>query len=174
MIKNIKNKFFGRFINSKPYTDTHARSVKTYDQVKTMAFLLDGSDPIALRELLNHLDKYRKDGKKLSFLGYVKKLPPFDQDQIVWLTRKDMNWLGMPKATQIKSFIEKNFDVLINTTLNTIRPLEYVSTYSKAALRIGRFDEKKTYCYDFMMHLDGPASVYDYLSQVDRYLKMVK
>ena len=174
ILKGIKNKLFGRFIRSKPYTDTHRRNLKNYDDIKSMAFLLDGSDPLALRELLNKIYAFRENGKKISFLGYVKKLPPFEDEQILWITRKDMNWIGIPKASKIKSFIEKEFDVLINTSLSTIRPLEYVSTYSKAALRIGRFDEKKTYCYDFMMHLDNNENVFGYLEQVERYLKMLK
>ncbi len=172
-IKSIKNNLFGRFIRSKPYTDTLKRKAKNYDEIKTMAFLLDGSDPIALRELLNKLHTYSDAGKKLTFFGYVKKLPPFEDEQITWLTRKDMNWIGIPKTDKIKWFIEKEFDVLINTSLQTIRPLEYVSTYSKASLRIGKFDEKKTYCYDFMMHLNDDASVFDFLEQVEHYLKMV-
>lgn len=138
-----------------------------------MAFLVDGSDPIALRQLLNHLHKYRDEGKKIFFLGYVKKLPPFEDEEIVWLTAKDLNWIGIPKVTKIKHFIEKDFDVLINTSMKTIRPLEYVSTYSKAGLRIGKYDEKKTFCYDFMMHTENTDAM-QYLDQVERYLKMVK
>ncbi len=173
MIKTVKNIFFGKFIRSKRYTDTHVRKAKHYDDIKTMAFLVDGSNPIALRELLNAVKKFADDGKKLSFFGYVKKLPPFEQEEIVWITAKDMNWLGISKTYKIKHFIERDFDVLINTSMKSIRPLEYISTYSKALLRIGKFDEKKTYCYDFMMHMDN-NNVYAYLNQVEHYLKMVK
>jgi len=173
VIRKIKNSLFGRFIRSKPYTDTHARQTIEYDQIKSMAFLVDGSNPIALRELLNTVHKYALDGKKIFFFGYVKKLPPFEQEEIIWITQKDMNWFGIPKAPKIKHFIEREFDVLINTSMKTIRPLEYVSTYSKAKLRIGKFDDKKTYCYDFMMHMDN-ENVYEYLEQVERYLRMVK
>ncbi len=149
MIKKIKNKLFGSFINSKRYTDTHVRKVLEYDQIKSMAFLVDGSNPLALRELLNKLSKFEKEGKKVTYLGYVKKLPPFENEDIYWITRKDLNWIGIPTTKKIKHFIEKEFDVLINTSMKTIRPLEYVSIYSKAGLRIGKFDEKKTFCYDF-------------------------
>lgn len=173
MIKSIKNILFGRFIRSKPYTDTHERKTLEYDKIKTMAFLVDGSDPIALRQLINHLHKYAEEGKKISFIGYVKKLPPFEDEEIIWVTKKDMNWIGIPKMQKIKHFIEKDFDVLINTSLKVNRPLEYISTYSKAALRIGKFDAKKTYCYDFMMRIEH-ENVFDYLEQVERYLKMVK
>ena len=58
MIKSIKNILFGRFIRSKPYTDTYEQKTKEYAKIKTMAFLVDGSDPIALRELINYLHKY--------------------------------------------------------------------------------------------------------------------
>lgn len=143
-----------------------------YDKIKTMAFLVDGTDPIALRQLLNYIDRYRAEGKKITVFGYVKKLPPFDED-IIWITAKDKNWIGIPKINRIKHFIEREFDVLINTSMTTNRPLEYVSTYSKAKLRIGRFDQHKTFAYDFMMQIND-EDVFSYLAQVEHYLRMVR
>ncbi len=173
MIKLIKNRLFKKFIRSKPHANGYERKTKDYEHIKTMAFLLDGSDPIALRELLNRLHAFREDGKKLFYLGFVKKLPPFEDEEIIWVTAKDMNWFGIPKTGKIKHFMEREFDVLINTSMKPIRPLEYVSTYSKASLRIGKYDEKKTFCYDFMMRMEN-NDVMNFLDQVARYLKMVK
>jgi len=171
-MRSIKNILFGRFIRSKPYTDTHIRTTIPYDRIKTMAFLVDGSDPIALRELLNYLDRFRSDGKKITVLGYVKKLPPFEED-IIWITAKDKNWIGIPRMFRIKHFIEKEYDVLINCCMQTNRPLEYISTYSKAHLRIGKYDANKTFAYDFMMQMHD-ENIFSYLSQVEHYLRMVK
>ena len=42
------------------------RSAIPYARIKTMAFLVDGSDPIALRELLNYLHRYTEEGKKIT------------------------------------------------------------------------------------------------------------
>ncbi|MFN0274229.1 MAG: DUF6913 domain-containing protein [Chitinophagales bacterium] len=174
MLKRIKNSLFGRFVRSKPYTDTHKRRAVNWNNMKTIAFLLDGSDPIALRHLLNRLNKYEGQGKKITFIGYVKKLPPFQDEQIKWITQKDLNWIGIPKMHNIKFFIERDFDILVNTSLKSIRPLEFVSTYSKAHLRIGLFEDNKTYCYDFMLRLLPGETVDDYLDQVEHYLKMLK
>lgn len=174
MLRGIKNILFGRFIRSKPYTDTHLRKTVNWQQIKTIGFLLDGSDPIALRSLLNKLYEYEKDGKKVFFLGYVNKLPPFQDEQIKWITKKDLSWIGIPKLQNIKQFIEKDFDILVNTSVKSIRPLEFVSTYSKAHLRIGLYDEKKTYCYDFMLRLLPGETVYDFLAQMEHYLKILK
>lgn len=173
MIRLIKNNLFGKYIRSKKYTDTHPRATRSYDEIKQMAFLLDGSDPIALRLLLNRIAQYRKQGIKISLLGYVRKLPPFQEEGIRWITKKDLSWIGIPKTRGIKHFIEQRFDVLINTAMQSLRPLEYISTYSKAALRIGKFSASKTYCYDFMLHFEGQDAE-AFLDQVDHYLQMVK
>ncbi|MBC8046060.1 MAG: hypothetical protein H7Y00_04645 [Fimbriimonadaceae bacterium] len=173
MLRSIKNSLFGKFIRSKPYTDSHERKIAIWKDIKTIAFLLDGTDAIALRILLNRIYTYEDEGKKVSLFGYVKKSPPFKQEPIKWITQKDLNWIGIPKMSNIKSFIEKDFDVLINTAEKSIRPLEFVSTYSKANLRIGLFEEKKTYCYDFMIRQLPGETVDDYLTQVELYLKMM-
>ncbi len=171
-MRSIKNILFGRFVRSKPYTDTGLRRAIPYEEIKSMAFLVDGSDPIAGRQLLNYIDRYSSEGKKITILGYVKKLPPFEEE-IIWLTAKDKNWIGIPKIARFRHFVEKDFDVLINTCMETNRPLEYISTYSKAKLRIGRFDQQKTYAYDFMMQT-ADDDVYKYLAQVEHYLRMVR
>ncbi len=102
VLKSIKNQLLNRVIRSKPYPDTHLRKLIPYESIKSMAFLIDGSDHIALRLLLNRLSKYRSDGKRVSFFGYVKKFPPFEDEGILWLTKKDLNWIGTPKSSQIK------------------------------------------------------------------------
>lgn len=139
-----------------------------------MGFLVDGSDPLALRQLLNRLYSYEKEGKKLTLIGYVKKLPPFQDEHIKWITKKDLSWVGIPKMSGIKFFLERQFDVLINTSLRNIRPLEFVSTYSKAGLRIGLYDEKRIHSYDFMLRLLPGETVDDLLNQAEHYLKMLK
>ncbi|MEZ5014246.1 MAG: hypothetical protein R2794_08140 [Chitinophagales bacterium] len=66
MFRWLKNILFGRFIRSKPYTDTHARNTIPYAEIRSIGFLVDGSDPIALRELLNGLKNMRSKGKNSS------------------------------------------------------------------------------------------------------------
>lgn len=174
MLKTIKNILFRRFVRSKPYTDKHNRKTTNWESIKTMGFLLDGSDPVALRLLLNKLYAYEQQGKKVFFLGYVNKLPPFQDENIKWITKKDLSWVGIPKMQSVKHFLEQDFDVLFNTSLKSMRPLEFISTYSKANLRIGLYNEKKTYCYDFMLRLLPGETVYDFLHQAEYYLKMLK
>ncbi len=175
MFRFLKNRAFGKFVQSKPYTDKGLRKVANWDDIKSIGFLIDGADATSLRLLLNKLYDYTDKGKKVDFLGYVKKYPPFEDEPIVWITRKDLNWFGAPKIKKIKVFLEKEFDILITTSLqNGIRPLEFVSTYSKATLRIGPFDPKKTYCYDFMIDVKNNKDPIPYLEQIERYLKMVK
>lgn len=173
MLRLIKNRLFGRFIKSKPYTDKHQRTTKHWNEIKSIAFLVDGADPLALRTLLNRLYEFEKSGKKLTFIGYVNKLPPFEDEHIKWITKKDLSWIGIPKLNNIKYFIEKDFDVLINTSLKSIRPLEFIAAYSKAHLRIGLYDEHKTYCYDFMIHVPQNSNTNIYLDQVEHYLNML-
>ena len=174
MLTIIKNRVFKRLFQSKKYAQTRPRQTIQWDTIKSIGFLLDGSDPIQLRLLLNKLDTYKTDGKKITMLGYVKKLPPFEDENIKWITKKSLSWAGIPKMHMIKDFIEKDFDILVNTSLESIRPLEFVSAFSNAKLRIGVYSENKTYCYDFMMHLDANADTYTYLDQVEHYLKLLK
>ncbi len=174
MFTAIKNKVFQRVFHSKKYAHTRQRQTLSWQEVKTIGFLLDGSDPVQLRLLLNRLYNYTAEGKKIEMIGYVKKLPPFEEEQIKWITKKDLSWAGIPGMKSIKEFIEKDFDIVINTSLVSIRPLEFISAFSNAKLRIGVYAENKTYCYDFMLHMDAHADAFNYLDQVEHYLKLLK
>lgn len=173
MLDFIKDKIFNRYIKSKNYGQKKHRKTQNWKEIKTIGFLIDGSDPIQLRLLLNRLYEYTAQGKKIEFLGYVKKFPPFEEENIKWITRRDLSWSGIPKPQSIKEFIEKEFDVLINTHIKSARPLEFIAACSNAKLRIGVYAEKNTPCYDFMMQLTDDADAYMYMDQVEHYLKMI-
>lgn len=173
MLSFIKDKVFNRYIQSKSYAHNKSRKTLNWNEIKTIGFLIDGSDPIQLRLLLNRLYDYSAQGKKIEFLGYVKKLPPFEEENIKWITKKDLSWAGIPKSQVIKDFIEKEFDVLINTHITSERPLEFIAAFSNAKLRIGAYAEKNTPCYDFMMQLADGADANVYMDQVEHYLKML-
>lgn len=174
MLTSVKNRIFQRLFQSKKYAHNRQRKTINWNQIKTIGFLIDGSDPVQLRLLLNKLYAYKSEGKKIELLGFVKKLPPFENENIKWVTKKDLSWAGIPKMKSIQDFIEKDFDIVINTSILSTRPLEFISAFSNAKLRIGVFSENKTYCYDFMMHLDAHDDTFSYLDQVEHYLKLLK
>ena len=53
------------------------------------------------------------------------------------ITRKENNWLGWPRSGAVDTFIETEFDLLLNCTVQPCYPLEVITALSHAAFKIG-------------------------------------
>ena len=115
--------------------------------------------------------------KEVKALGYVKNknlvsrfLPKLSYD---FISSKDVNWYFMPGQAKIKDFIEKEFDLLIDLSLKDNLPLRYISGLSMSLCRIGRFSEKNTDCYDFMIDVPQAATLKEYIRHITYYLNQI-
>ena len=61
------------------------------------------------------------------------------------VTKKDLNWMGMPKPGVIDNFLETEFDVLFNLALKQNIVLDYITGLSKAKFKIGWSDSERNY-----------------------------
>lgn len=89
-----------------------------------------------------------------------------------FFTIKDSNWQGIPNNHNVKDFINKEIDILIDLHRGENFQLEYISAMSKAEFKIGPFTTKPNY-YDFMIDIStNPTS--DFLcEQIKHYLSII-
>lgn len=97
-------------------------------------------------------------------------IPKISQDVI---TIKDVNWRFHPVKPFVKEFIQTEFDILINLSLDEYLPLEYCAALSMAALRVGRFREDQHHIYDLLIHSVPDDTIDSFAEQVIYYLKMI-
>ena len=134
--------------------------VPDYDRVCDFVSLLQG----------NH--------KEVKALGFVKNknliqrfLPKISYD---FFSKRDLTWFYKPIHTQVKDFIEKEFDLLIDLSLHDNFPLKYISGLSKALLRVGSFSDENSDYYDLMIDLKPTMTTEEYLGQIQHYLTIIK
>lgn len=92
-----------------------------------------------IRQLVKDLN-----GKNISSttLGYV------DSDVLVdhylirkgfdFFTHKDLNWHYRPVGDKIKEFVNQEFDILINLSLEKFLPIDFVILESRARFKVGK------------------------------------
>lgn len=130
-------------------------------------------------ELVNKYILYLKDlGKKVTSLAFFnnKELSPAFKPSLnsVFLTKKQLNWLSIPKSDAVSNLITTEFDVLINFVVNDVFPLTYVSALSKAQFKIGKFDNNYQNYYDFMIDMGQEQKLKSFMKQVDHYLGLIQ
>ena len=117
------------------------------------------------------------DRKEVKALGFVKDknlvsrfLPKLSYD---FFSRKDINWYYMPGQKKVREFISKEFDLLIDLSLRDTLPLRYIAGLSMSLCRIGRYTEKNTDCYDFMIDIPSAIPLNEYIRQITHYLNLI-
>ena len=81
--------------------------------------------------------------------------------------------LGKPSSPVIQNFINEEYDLLIDLNIRDYFPLKYISALSKAAFKVGKFDESDTAFFDMMIDADNTKTVKYFLRQIDTYITML-
>jgi hypothetical protein len=119
----------------------------------------------------------QQEHKEVKALGFVKSkalierfLPKLSYD---FFSRRDLTWFYKPIHVKVKDFIARDFDLLINLSIEDPFPLKYISGLSHALCRVGRFSEENMPYYDLMIDLKPAMTVEDYVGQVRHYLTII-
>jgi hypothetical protein len=117
------------------------------------------------------------DHKEVKALGFVKNknliqrfLPKISYD---FFSKRDLTWFYKPIHNQVRDFIEKEFDLLIDLSLHDSFPLKYISGLSKALLRVGKFSEENADYYDLMIDMKPTTTSEEYMGQIQHYLTII-
>jgi len=91
-----------------------------------------------------------------------------------YFNKKDLNWFGAPDNDYIKEFINKEFDIIIDLTLEDVYVLQYIVALSKSKLKVGRFSKNMVKYYDLMIKNDKNILSDEYINQIMHYLDILK
>ncbi len=91
-----------------------------------------------------------------------------------YFDKKDLNWYGAPKNDYVKEFLNKEFDVIIDLTLEDVYVLQYIIALSKSKLKVGRFSKSMQKHYDLMIKNDNDVLSDEYIDQILYYLNILK
>ena len=116
--------------------------------------------------------------RQVMALGYVDRdsIPDYcvAANSGYYFDRKDLNWYGAPGNDYIKEFINKEFDIIIDLTLEDVYVLQYIVALSKSKLKVGRFSKSMQKYYDLMIKNDQKALSDEYIDQILHYLNILK
>jgi len=105
--------------------------------------------------------------KKIKSENYIKK------KGFNYFSLNDLNWFYKPKSIIVDEFINNDFDILIDLSLNNnCFPVQYINALSKAKFKIGKFYETPNF-YDFMINIDSNNDLSFFIEQIKHYLSMI-
>ncbi|MCQ2329420.1 MAG: hypothetical protein MJZ93_02545 [Paludibacteraceae bacterium] len=138
------------------------------------------------------IDSWRREGKKVSTCQYTdkKETEQSSLDNFVVIDQKSVDFWGRTTSIAALRMLEEDeFDIVLDLTMATIRPLVYLLIGVNAKMRCGKKTELMKGIYDFQIEMkmpefddseEGIAAREEYnerkelADQIVRYLKMIK
>ena len=147
------------------------------ESARTVALLYYLPDEATYQVVETILGKLSKMNLKVRIVCYtdLKIIPHFFIPKITQdvITVKDVNLLYQPQKPFVKEFIDTEYDILIDLSLNNYSPLLYCAALSKAGLKVGRFQEDHELYYDLMIHAAQDETIDSFAEQVIHYLSRI-
>jgi hypothetical protein len=179
LFKELRLKIGKAMLAKKSARNKRRVSYSNFSNVKSLGIVWDASKPLEFNQLSKFHQKMQEMKIDVMIFGYYpgKNLP--DQYTAIRYFRciknDDINKFYLPASSETNTFINTQFDVLIDINFDKHFPLLYVTRLSKARFKVGLFDhESKDHDADLMIELKKPVDIESYLDEIIHYLEMIK
>jgi len=177
IIQNIREKFANSTIRQQVQDMDRKQKPINLDSARTLALLYYLPDESTYKTVELIIGRLSEFNLKIRVVCYTDLkiiphyfIPKISQDII---TAKDVTWRFQPQKPFVKEFINTEFDILIDLSLNEHLPLLYCAALSKAGLKVGRFEEDHQMFYDLMIHSAPDETIDSFATQVIHYLSRI-
>lgn len=125
-----------------------------YSAVKSVLLLYESEWSEQNYHVVDMVKALETDGKKVTCCLYVDKKQAISSTlpQRIVLDQSHTNWFGKPEELTMRSLTEQHFDVLIDVSSQTCRPLKYALLYANASMKCGLRNMQQQ-LYDFTIDL---------------------
>lgn len=174
---NIKERIGQYLLRRKVKKIKRKRVICNLDLAQTVGIIFNANSQ-ASYERASQFANFLMNNKEIQVfaIGYVdnKEMLKFfaDKKGFKFFSKKNLNWFGKPQNPSVDFFIDKQFDILMDLSLQDFYPIQYITALSKAKLKVGRFVEDENY-YDFMLDIKKDRTLDNLINQIELYLSIV-
>lgn len=179
LFSGLRTRIGNAILHNKISRTKRKASYHNIELVKNIGIVWDASSTEEFPYLSKFHQRMSENKAEVFILGYFSGTSlPNQYTAIRYLSiikKEELNFFYQPVSSEINTFINKNFDVLIDLNFKKLLPLKYISSLSNARLKVGLFEsETGNATFDLMMDIKKPVNVEEYLKQVIHYLEMIK
>lgn len=136
------------------------------------------SNPKDLIMLTEFIGKLEELGKKILVIeiNFGKKAEQMfnETTQSIFVSRKHVNWLGLPAKELLKEINSQKLDLLLDFDTSDTLTARFIAGFSNAATRVGLFDEEFKANYELSIESPRSIKLKSLIASYEQYLKMVE
>ncbi|HNW89535.1 MAG TPA: hypothetical protein PKN48_07710 [Bacteroidales bacterium] len=158
MLESIRKYFWNAEIKNKFPKLIRSKKIIHPSDAKSIGIIYNVGEEKDYLVITRFAGQLQNDKKEVRTLGWINlKDPPhycYPRLMFDYITKRNINWFYKPSGEKINDFIEKDFDILLNTDTTNNPSLTYVTALSKAKLKVGLFSEKNKEFFDLMISIE--------------------
>lgn len=127
-------------------------------EAKNIGVLFNATHLVSFEIVKEFVKQISTPANNISALGYVDSKQMIDhylyRKGFEFFTRNDLNWYKKPENEGVTSFMNKQFDLLLDLNLEESFPMKYILSLSNASFKTGKYTEKNN-LLDFMIDIES-------------------
>jgi hypothetical protein len=108
-----------------------------------IGIIYNATEYVSFEIIRNLVKELSHDSRKITVLGYVDSKNVIDsylyRKGFDFFSRIELNWYYKPISPVVNQFIQEQFDLLINLSLEEHYPIQYITAMSKATFKSGKY-----------------------------------
>lgn len=155
------------------------RKTKVYNiaDARTVGIIYEVKDESQFGHIHYFVDYLHDQGKHVKALGYVesKEIMGFLKHTNVYsyFQKAGLNWYFKPNSPDADSFIQQEFDILIDLSEEDKLPMQFAVATSNAKFKVGKYQEDKQDLYDMMLLVEEGKTLKYLIGQMKHYLTII-
>ena len=153
------------------------RAVYNLDDAYNIGVVYDATNRQVYEMTRNFVNYLKEKQKHVISLGFINSKDP---NQLLkpllefrYFNKKDLNWHYKPKGVEVQNFLEVDYDILIDLSIDKCFPIRYICGLSKAKFKVGTTGENSAVYYDLMINIEKKKTLENYITQVKHYLGII-
>ncbi len=146
------------------------------ETAKSIGILFHHTDNDSFRTIQKFLKQFAEQKKQVYAVGYVEamEIPEFYvlKRGFNFFCLKDLNWYFKPEPDFVLDFADREFDMMINLSLDDYFPVEYLYATSRAKFKISRYIEDQDYS-DLYIDIKDNRDIDYLIQQIIHYLNLI-
>ncbi|MFT4779095.1 MAG: hypothetical protein ACI80P_001555 [Flavobacteriales bacterium] len=177
---NLRKKV-GSFYLNKEVQNSRQRKGTTLKEASSIALLYEDLDETHYKQVKSLVKSLHNEHgiQRVCAMGFIneqqKNIPVYQTQKLeyMYFTKRDLTWDMRPKAGMM-NFVNEQFDLIIDLSMNPVLPLQFLLKTSLAHMKVGSSLSQSDDHLDFILELEPNASLDEYWRQVMFYLTNLK
>jgi len=150
----------------------------TLERAATIGILYNLFTEDDFKVMSRFIKKLQEQGKKVKAIAYNggKIVPPFYNETLTQdlILEKQLTRLSFPKVPFVSEFIESQFDILFDFSMEHNFPVFYLGALSSAGFKIGLNEDNRVPYFDLVITPESNSSLEKHIESTLLYLEQIK